>query len=58
MMAAALKEAKNVLLDQSAVLADAKAFDRVMDWMDAAATPEVTAGMTRLLQAKAPWRSE
>ena len=55
MIAAALKEAKSVLLDQSTILADAKAFNKVMDWMDADATPEETAGMTRLLQAKAPW---
>ena len=40
MMAAALKEAKSVLLDQTTILADAKAFNKVMDWMDAAATAD------------------
>jgi uncharacterized protein (DUF1778 family) len=55
MMASALKEAKNVLLDQTTILADAKAFQKVMDWMDAAATPAETRGMKRILQAKTPW---
>jgi uncharacterized protein (DUF1778 family) len=58
MLASALKEAKNILLDQSTLFADAKTFRKVMDWMDSAATPAETAGMKRLLHAKAPWRSE
>lgn len=58
MMASALKEAKNVLLDQTTIYADAKAFQKVMDWMDAAATPSETEGMKRLLQAKAPWQGD
>ncbi len=58
MLASALKEAKNILLDQSTLFADAKTFRKVMDWMDSAATPAETAGMKRLLNAKAPWRSE
>ena len=57
MMASALKEAKNILLDQSTLYTDAKAFQKVMDWMDAPATHSETAGMTRILQAKAPWQS-
>ena len=55
MLASALKEAKNVLLDQSTIYADARTFQKVMDWMDAAATRTETAGMKRILQAKAPW---
>lgn len=58
MMASALKEAKNILLDQSTLYADAKTFQKVMDWMDAAATPAETAGMKRILAAKAPWQGE
>ena len=58
MMASALKEAKNILLDQSTIYADAKTFQQVMDWMDAAATPSEMEGMKRLLQAKAPWRRD
>lgn len=56
MLASALKEAKNVLLDQTAIHADAKAFNKIMDWMDAPATAAERAGMKRLLRAKAPWR--
>ncbi len=58
MMASALKEAKNVLLDQSTIYADVKTFKKVMDWMDASATPAETRGMKRLLQAKTPWQSD
>jgi len=54
MMASALKEAKNVLLDQSTIYADSKTFQKVMEWMDAAATPAEAEGMKRLLQAKKP----
>jgi uncharacterized protein (DUF1778 family) len=56
MLASALKEAKNVLIDQSTILADAKTFQKVMDWMDRPATSAETAGMTRLRDAQAPWR--
>lgn len=55
MMASALKEAKNVLLDQTTIFADARAFQKVLDWMDAPATPREAAGMKRLLASKAPW---
>ncbi len=58
MMASALKEAKNVLLDQSTIYADAKTFQKVMDWMDATATPAETQGMKRILQAKSFWQSD
>ncbi|MEP6869927.1 MAG: DUF1778 domain-containing protein [Novosphingobium sp.] len=56
MMASALKEAKNVLLDQSTIYADAKTFQKVMDWMDAAATPSEATGMKRILQSGSPWQ--
>ena len=55
MMASALKEAKNILLDQSTLYADAKTFQKVMDWMDTATTRAETDGMKRILQSKAPW---
>lgn len=58
MMASALKEAKNVLLDQSTLYVDAQTFQKVMDWMDAAATPEEAAGMRHLMQSRSPWKSE
>lgn len=58
MMASALKEAKNVLLDQTAIYADAAAFHKIMDWMDAAATPTEAAGMKHILQARLPWQAD
>jgi uncharacterized protein (DUF1778 family) len=58
MLASALKEAKNILLDQSTLYSGAKTFQKIMDWMDAAATPAEMAGMKRILQAKAPWQSD
>lgn len=56
MMASALKEAKNVLLEQSTIYADAKTFQKVMDWVDAVATPAEVAGMRRIFQSKSPWQ--
>lgn len=58
MLASAIKEAKNILLDQSTIYADAKTFQKIMDWMDQPATGSETAGMRRILQAKTPWDSE
>jgi uncharacterized protein (DUF1778 family) len=55
MMTSALKAAKNVLLDQTTIHADAQSFQKVMDWMDAPATAAETLGMKRILQAKTPW---
>ena len=58
MLASALKAAKDVLLDQTSVFVDAKAFQKVMDWIDAEATPSEVAGMRRLLEAEAPWAGD
>jgi uncharacterized protein (DUF1778 family) len=58
MLAAALKEAKNVLLDQTTIYADAKAFQKILDWMDRPATAQEVAGMKKLLAAKAPWKRD
>jgi uncharacterized protein (DUF1778 family) len=58
MRASALKEAKNILLDQSTIYADAKTFQQIMDWMDAVPTPSEEEGMDRLRQVKAPWRRD
>jgi uncharacterized protein (DUF1778 family) len=55
MLASAIKEAKNVLLDQSTLYADAKAFQKIMDWMDGEPSPAEAAGMKRILKTKAPW---
>lgn len=56
MMTSAIKEAKNVLLDQSTLYADTETFQKVMDWMDAPATRSEAVGMKRILQVKAPWQ--
>lgn len=56
MMASALNAARNVLLDQTTIHADAAAFQKVMDWMDAAPTPEEAQGMQRILQSGRPWQ--
>jgi uncharacterized protein (DUF1778 family) len=55
MLASALKEAKNVLLDQTTLYVDSKTFQKVLDWLDAPATPGEEVGMKRLLATKAPW---
>jgi len=55
MMASAIKEAKNLLLDQTTIYADSQTFQKVMDWMDAPATKSETLGMKRIEQAKVPW---
>lgn len=57
MLASALKEAKNILLDQTTLYTDAKSFRKIMDWMDATATPAETTGMKRILRSKTPWRN-
>ena len=58
MLTSALREARNILLDQTSLHADAKAFQQIMDWMDAEPTQGEAVGMKRLLESKAPWRDE
>ncbi len=55
MMMSALKEAKNILLDQTSIYADTQAFQKVMDWLDTPATTKEAKGMKRVITAKAPW---
>jgi uncharacterized protein (DUF1778 family) len=55
MLASAIKEAKNVLLDQSTIHVDARTFQQVMDWLDTPPAPSETKGMHRLRHAKTPW---
>jgi len=56
MLASALREAKNILLDQTTLHADAQTFQKVMDWLDAVPSPDEAAGMKRIASAKAPWQ--
>lgn len=58
MMASALKEAKNVLLEQTSLYVDNRSFQQVLDWMDTPATREEIEGMKRLQAIKAPWSHE
>jgi uncharacterized protein (DUF1778 family) len=58
MMASALKEAKNVILDQSSFHVDNKIFNKILDLFDTDATQEQLDGMKRLLTAQAPWSRE
>jgi uncharacterized protein (DUF1778 family) len=58
MLASAVKAAKNILLDQSTLYADAQAFEKIMNWLDAPASRAETAGMNRILHAGTPWQSE
>jgi uncharacterized protein (DUF1778 family) len=56
MLASALTAAKNILIDQSTIFADAKTFQKLLGWMDRPATSAETAGMARLRDARAAWR--
>ena len=58
MMASALKEAKNVILEQTSIYVDNKKFQKVLDWLDTPATQEQIDGMNRLRAIKAPWSHE
>jgi uncharacterized protein (DUF1778 family) len=55
MLASALKEAKNVLLDQTTVKVDAATFQKVLAWLDAKPTSDESAGMQRLLNNRTVW---
>jgi uncharacterized protein (DUF1778 family) len=54
MMASPLKEAKNVILDQTSIYVDNKNFQKVFDLIDAPATQEQLGGMKRLTAIKSP----
>jgi uncharacterized protein (DUF1778 family) len=58
MMASALKEVKNVILDQTSFYVDNQTFQKVLDWLDTPATQVQIDGMDRLKSIKAPWSHE
>ena len=58
MITSALKEAKNVILDQTSIYVDNKAFQAVLDLLEAPASQEQLKGMQRLSSAQAPWTHE
>ena len=55
MLASALKEAKNVILDQSTFHVDSKTFNHLLDLLDSEPTQEQLDGMKRLFSAPLPW---
>lgn len=55
MLASALKEAKNVILDQSTFYVDNKTFNHLLDVLDAEPTQEQLDGMKRLFSTPLPW---
>lgn len=55
MLASALKEAKNVLLDQTTVKVDAATFQKILAWLDTEPTSDESAGMQRLLNSRIDW---
>lgn len=58
MLASAIREAKNVLLDQTDIAVDAAAFQKVLAWLDSEPSREETEGLKRLLSRKVTWAGE
>jgi uncharacterized protein (DUF1778 family) len=58
MLASALKEAKNVLLDQTTIRVSAAAFQDILATLDRDPAPDTAAGMRRLLNTKIAWTSD
>jgi len=54
MLAASLRDARNVVADQTAILVDQKAFQSILAWMEAEPTEAEKIGMRRLLKAGTP----
>lgn len=55
MLQSALKEAQNLILDQTRIVLDSDAFDQVLDWMDSEPPDAEKAGMERLMSRKPKW---
>jgi uncharacterized protein (DUF1778 family) len=55
MLATALREAQNVLLDRTTIRLDAAAFQEVLARLDAPPTAEEEEGLRRLIGRKANW---
>ncbi|UVC07626.1 DUF1778 domain-containing protein [Rhizobium sp. TH2] len=55
MLSSALKEATNVLLDQTMIRLDAEAFQKVLTWMDAVPSEAESKGIDRLKSVKSDW---
>lgn len=58
MMASALKEAKNVILEQSSIYVDSQKFQKILDFLDNPATDEQQEAMQRLKAIETPWENK
>lgn len=58
MLASALKEAKNVILDQTSLYVDNQKFQAILNVLDETATQKQIEGMLRLSQTEVPWSDE
>ena len=58
MMASALKEAKNVILDQTSLYVDNQAFQKILGWLEEPATQEQIDGIKRLRTTPLPWSND
>jgi uncharacterized protein (DUF1778 family) len=58
MMASALKEAKQVLLEQTSIYVDNQTFQKVLDWLDNPATETQLDGIKRLQAVTPPWSDD
>lgn len=58
MLASALKEAKNVILDQTSLYVDNQKFQKILDVLDESATQKQLEGMQRLSKTEVPWSHE
>ncbi len=55
MLTSALKEATNVLLDQTMIRVEAEAFQRVLGWIESPTSDIEAQGMVRLKAARGKW---
>ena len=55
MTGVSLDKATSVLLDQSLVQANSKAFSEILEWLDNPKSEEEQAGIKRLKVTKLPW---
>ena len=55
MLSSALREARNVLLDRASIEVDAKAFQKILAWIDSEPSESEKAGMKKLRDAAGHW---
>jgi uncharacterized protein (DUF1778 family) len=55
MLACALKEARNVILEQTSLYVNNQAFNDILNWLDSPASKEQQDGINRLRATKSLW---